>query len=105
MLIVETPVFTKRVIEELDDEQYRLLQSTLIAAPESGKIIRGSGGLRKLRWFGSGRGKRGGTRIIYYWFSQKDKLLMLFLFAKNEQSDLTAQQLNKLKRIVEKELE
>ena len=57
MLIIETAIFTKRVNELLDDEQYRLLQWILVKAPDSGKIIPGSGGLRKLRWAGSGRGK------------------------------------------------
>ena len=104
MLIIETAIFTKRVNELLDDEQYRLLQCILVKAPDSGKIIPGSGGLRKLRWAGSGRGKRGGIRLIYYWFPKQDRLLMLFLFAKNEQADLTAQQLKTLRLVVQKEL-
>ena len=88
----------------LDDEQYRLLQWILHKAPDSGKIIPGSGGLRKLRWAGSGRGKRGGIRLIYYWFPKQDRLLMLFVFAKNEQADLTAQQLKTLRLVVQREL-
>ena len=104
MLIIETAIFTKRVNELLDDEQYRLLQWILVKAPDSGKIIPGSGGLRKLRWAGSGRGKRGGIRLIYYWFPKQDRLLMLFLFAKNEQADLTAQQLKTLRLVVQREL-
>lgn len=103
MLIVETPVFTRRVTKILDDEQYRLLQRALLEAPDSGRIIPGSGGLRKLRWAGSGRGKRGGVRLVYYWFSEYDILLMLFLFAKNEQADLTTQQRDMLRRTIEKE--
>ena len=104
MLIIETAIFTKRVNERLNDEQYRLLQWILVRAPESGKIIPGSGGLRKLRWAGSGRGKRGGIRLIYYWFPKQDRLLMLFLFAKNEQADLTVQQLKTLRLVVQREL-
>ena len=104
MLIIETAIFTKRVNELLDDEQYRLLQWILVKAPDSGKIIPGSGGLRKLRWAGSGRGKRGGIRLIYYWFPKQDRLLMLFLFAKNEQADLTAQQSKTLRLVVQREL-
>ena len=104
MLIIETAIFTKRVNERLNDEQYRLLQWILVRAPESGKIIPGSGGLRKLRWAGSGRGKRGGIRLIYYWFPKQDRLLMLFLFAKNEQADLTMQQLKTLRLVVQREL-
>lgn len=67
-------------------------------------MIRGSGGLRKLRWSGSGRGKQGGARIIYRWFPERDRLLMVFVFLKNERADLTGQQLKQLRALVESEL-
>ena len=104
MVIVETPIFTKRVPLALDEEQYRLLQAALIAAPGIGKVIPGGGGIRKLRWVGSGRGKRGGTRVIYQWFPERDRLLMLFVFLKNERDDLSAQQLKHLRLVAESEL-
>ena len=104
MLIVETPVFTKRVVETLTDDQYRELQQFMVENPAAGVIIRGSQGLRKLRWSASGRGKRGGARVIYYWRKSKDTILMLFLFKKNEQSDLTSNQLKKLRAIAAREL-
>ena len=75
MKIIETPIFTKRVKSILKDEEYRLLQNELIFKPESGKIIPGSGGLRKIKWSGSGRGKRGGSRLIYYWFRGDEIIL------------------------------
>jgi mRNA-degrading endonuclease RelE of RelBE toxin-antitoxin system len=103
MRIVETPIFTKRVKEILSDEEYRLFQIKLIDDPETGNIIKGSGGIRKIRWSGSGRGKRGGSRILYYWYNTKGVLLMLFIFKKNESDDLTKSQLNDLKTIVERE--
>lgn len=103
-MIVETPVFTKRVLQTLDDEQYRLLQAALVAAPETGWVIPGGGGLRKLRWAGSGRGKRGGTRVIYRWFPERERLLMLFVFLKNERDDLSVQQLKRLRLVAESEL-
>ena len=62
-----------------------------------------SGGLRKLRWAGSGRGKRGGVRVIYYWVTTQERLLMLYIYPKNEQDDLTAEQLKALRSIVERE--
>lgn len=105
MLIVETPVFTRRVLEALTDDKYRRLQQLLAQRPDAGDVIPRSGGLRKLRWAISGKGKRGGTRIIYYWLSQRDIILMLFLFKKNEQSDLTKDQLKTLKAIVTRELQ
>ena len=103
MKIIETPIFTKRVKEILSEEEYRLFQIKLIDDPEAGNIIKGSGGIRKIRWSGSGRGKRGGSRILYYWYNTQGVLLMLFIFKKNESDDLTKSQLNDLKMIVERE--
>jgi len=71
--------------------------------PDVGKVIPGSGGLRKLRWSAGGHGKRGGIRVIYYWFVPQDVILLLFPFSKNEQDDLTVDQLRKLRRVVERE--
>ncbi|MEX1128808.1 MAG: type II toxin-antitoxin system RelE/ParE family toxin [Vicinamibacterales bacterium] len=104
MIIVETPVFTKRVLQALNDEQYRALQAALLASPDAGPVIPGGGGLRKLRWAGSGRGKRGGTRVIYRWFPEHERLLMLFVFLKQERGDLSASQLKQLRLIAEGEL-
>ena len=103
MRIIETPIFTKRLKSILPDSEYRLLQNALVLKPDTGKIIPGSGGLRKIRWSGSGRGKRGGSRIIYYWVKQDEIILMLFIFNKNEDEDLTKDQLKLLKSIVESE--
>jgi mRNA-degrading endonuclease RelE of RelBE toxin-antitoxin system len=103
MVIIETPVFTKRVLNALTDDEYRELQQFIAEHPEAGSIIPGSHGLRKLRWTMSGKGKRGGTRIIYYWLRPRDTILMLFVFRKNEQSDLSRDQLKVLKAIVAKE--
>jgi mRNA-degrading endonuclease RelE of RelBE toxin-antitoxin system len=103
MVIVETPIFTRRIQEILSDEEYRLLQVQLINKPDSGKVIRGSGGLRKLRWSASGHGKRGGIRIIYYWFVSQETLLLLFVYSKREQDDLSPEQLRQLKKVVEGE--
>ena len=65
--------------------------------------MQGSGGLRKIRWAGSGRGKRGGTRVIYYWARADGVILMLMAYAKNEVSDLTKEQIAILRRVVEEE--
>lgn len=104
MRIIETTIFTRRLKSLLTDEDYRELQNELIARPDAGKIIGGSGGIRKLRWAGSGRGKRGGVRVIYYWIRGKEIILMLLLYPKKEQDDLTPEQLKALKNIVESEL-
>ena len=104
MRVVETQIFTKRIRVVLDEEQYRLLQSALIASPELDKVIPAGGGIWKLRWAGSGRGKRGGARVTYRWFPQQHRILMLFVFLKNEMADLSRKQLRELRRIVESEL-
>lgn len=103
MTIIETPIFTRRLKTILTDDEYRELQIELIARPDRGKVIPGTGGIRKLRWGGSGRGKRGGNRIIYYWFSTKEVILMLLIYSKTEQDDLTSEQLRTLKNLVERE--
>jgi hypothetical protein len=103
MVIIETPIFTKRLSGILTDEEYRLLQMHLLNKPDAGKVIKGSGGLRKLRWSAKGHGKSGGVRIIYYWFVAQDTILLLFPFAKNERTDLTSEQLQQLRKIIEGE--
>lgn len=103
MLIKETEVFSRQVQRLLDMESYRLLQLRLATDPKAGVLIPGTGGLRKIRWGGSDRGKRGGVRIIYYWAGVQDTILLLMMFAKNERSDLTQEQKVILRRIVEDE--
>jgi len=71
MVFVETPLFTRRVVELLDDDSYARFQAMLIRDPDAGDVIQGTGGLRKIRVAVSGRGKRGGARVIYYHFHQR----------------------------------
>jgi len=72
--------------------------------PGRGAVIAGTGGLRKFRWHGSGRGKRGGIRVIYYWMRDRDLILLLLAYPKSEQDDLTAEQKRLLRGVVEEEL-
>ena len=103
MRFVETGVFTRRVTEALSDDDYRLLQEALVRRPAQGDLIEGTGGVRKLRWSEKGRGKRSGLRLIYYWHPQREIILMLFLYRKSEQKDLTAEQKRLLVKIVQQE--
>ena len=103
MLIVETPVFTRQVTCAMCDEEYRKLQVMVVRNPECGVVISGGGGIRKVRFGAEGRGKRGGFRVIYYYAVDLKIIVMLFLYPKNEQDDLTPEQLRKLKAIVEQE--
>ena len=95
MIFIETSIFTKQIQRLLPDESYRMLQSTLMLRPDAGILIRGGGGLRKIRWNLPGSGKRGALRVIYYW-SPPDIIFMLFPYRKNEQEDLTTDQLKLL---------
>lgn len=103
MVIIETSVFTRQVLERLTDDEYRQLQLALANHPKSGDLIRGSGGLRKLRWALPGKGKRGGVRVIYYWAVEQKQIVLLFMFAKNERADLTPAQVKVLRTIIEDE--
>ncbi len=100
---VETPIFTKQSTDLLDDSDYRRFQSILAANPEAGDVIRGSGGLRKIRWSSRGRGKRGGIRIIYY-LLQEGEVYLLLAYPKNKQEDLTNDQLRVLRALVSEEI-
>lgn len=103
MLILETTVFTRQQQALLDDDSYRLLQVELAQNPEAGALIRGTGGLRKIRWAAHGRGKRGGVRVIYYWVRERSIVLMLLAYPKNVQDDLTPAQKKVLRALVEEE--
>ena len=97
---VETVAFTRRVVEVMSDDEYRKLQEGLLARPTHGVLIPGTGGARKIRWGSQGRGKRGSFRIIYYWHSYRQIFLMLYLYAKNEQGDLTTTQRRTLGQVI-----
>jgi hypothetical protein len=88
---IEAPVFTQLLNGYLPDDEYRELQLYLARDPEAGDIIRGSGGFRKARWGDRrrGQGKRGGLRVIYYYFAEEMQIWLLTLYGKNEVSDLT----------------
>lgn len=101
MLFIESRIFTRFLSDYLNDDEYRELQAHLADKPEAGDIIPRSGGIRKVRWGGSGRGKRGGTRIIYYWQVPDSEIYLLTLYSKGEMSDLSAKELEALKRMVE----
>ena len=97
-------MFTRRLTEALSDDDYRLVQEALLRRPAQGDLIEGTGGIRKLRWREEGRGKRGGLRLIYYWHAEREIILMLFLYRKSEQKDLTADQKRILAKAVRQEL-
>lgn len=104
MEFIEFPHFARSLELLGDDDAYLALQLHLLERPESGAVIPGSGGLRKLRWAGSGRGKRGGLRVIYYYVTADGEILLLHLYAKNELENLDAASIKHLKQLVTEHL-
>ncbi len=100
MEIIETPIFTKKINDVLSDDEYSRLQWALVINPEAGELIPGGQGLRKLRWSIPGKGKRGGLRIIYYWYVRDSKIYMLLPYKKSEREDLTKEQLKILSNYI-----
>lgn len=106
MEFLEAPAFTRYVSGYLADEEYRELQNRLAAAPEHGDVIPGTGGFRKFRWADPrrGKGRRGGLRVIYYYFPGERQIWLITLYDKDEASDLTPKERQALKSAIEIEL-
>ena len=100
---IETPLFTKIVERYLSDDDYAELQAHLNERPEAGDVIRGSGGVRKLRWAAQSRGKRGGVRIIYYLRLAEGHIWLLTLYAKNVKETIPAHVLRQIKEAIDDE--
>lgn len=88
MLFIETSLFSAQLARFLTDEEYRQLQTYLLAHPDAGDVIRGAGGIRKVRWGARGRGKSGGVRVIYYWVTAAAQIYLLTIYGKSERADI-----------------
>ena len=99
---VETGRFTKYVADYLSDEEVNALQLELLKNPEAGDVIKGSGGIRKIRCGGKGKGKRGGYRVIYYYLAKAGQIWLLAIYAKNEIENLTAKELKTIAEELER---
>ncbi len=99
LTVVETPEFIAASRKLLTDDERQLLIDYLAGNPLAGSVIQGTGGVRKLRWGLEGRGKRGGARIIYFYHDHGMPLFVLTAFAKNQRSDLSANDRNSLKKL------
>lgn len=98
--IVELQSFIRNIEGELDTDELDELKNYLSANPEAGVVIKNTGGVRKLRWAASGRGKRGGGRVIYYFHSEIMPLYLFKFFAKAAKSDLTGKEKKELVGVV-----
>jgi len=107
MEFIEAPAFTRHIAEYLDDESYAALQNELAENPEAGDVMPGTGGFRKVRWADPrrGKGRRGGLRVIYYYFLSDFQILLVTIYGKDEATDLTPSEKKALKSAIAAELE
>src|SRR5271165_3004758 len=107
MEFFEAPAFTRYVSSYLTDDEYREMQGRLASAPEAGDMIPGTGGFRKLRWADPrrGKGRRGGLRVIYYYFLSDFQILLVTIYGKDEAADLTPSEKRALKNAIAAELD
>lgn len=106
-LFIELPAFARHRGEYLDDEDLRRLQLAMLTTPLAGDVIQGTGGLRKLRFpdVRRGKGKRGGLRVIYFWWSAGAQFWMFTLYGKDEIADLDPDERRLLRQMLKRELD
>jgi mRNA-degrading endonuclease RelE of RelBE toxin-antitoxin system len=103
MEFIDTSQFLKRAGQYLNEDELSRIQALLTLYPDKGSVIPGSGGLRKLRWLSSGKGKRGGLRLIYYWVTQNHLIYLLTLYKKTMKEDMSFEEIKYFKQLIERE--
>jgi len=105
MELIEAPAFTRHIEQYLTDDQYRDLQAALAVNPELGDLMPGTGGFRKLRWADPrrGKGRRGGLRLIYYFFRSDEQIWLMTIYDKDEAPDLSPRDKKALKAAIDAE--
>ena len=98
--IVELPEFIKKAEKLLLKSERDELLYYLSSNPKSGTLIQGTGGIRKLRWASKGKGKSGGSRVIYLFYNETVPLFLLTIFGKNEKVNLSKSERNELAKLV-----
>ena len=102
-VFIESPAFERYRPDYMSDEEYRAFQNMMLDQPKLGDVIKGSGGIRKVRYSqkSRGKGKRGGIRVIYYWLDVRNRFYLITLYDKGEMADLSADETKALKQMVE----
>jgi len=98
--LIETKEFEERSERLLEEQERTALFAYLAQHPDAGVVIPETGGVRKVRWAGRGKGKRGGVRVIYYFHNLDMPLVLITLYAKGQKSDLTAQEKKQIRRAI-----
>ena len=99
MIFIESPVFSADLLELLSDDEYSAFQRYLVANPDAGDVIQGTGGLRKVRWAADGKGKSGGVRVIYFHVDELEQIRLLLIYRKGIKDDLTEREKSILRGI------
>lgn len=102
MIFIETAIFTEDVTQLFSDDEYAAFQAFLVDNPLRGDVIQNTGGLRKIRWAASGKGKRGGVRVIYYHVTEKNQIRLIYIYQKGVKDDLSAKEKAVLRQINER---
>lgn len=101
MVFIETPTFTKHLMQLLSDEEYRQFQRYLADTPEAGAVITGTGGMRKVRWALRGKGKSGGVRVIYYYVTAASQIRLILIYPKSAKDSLSDAEKRILKKMIQ----
>ena len=99
--VIETPVYTGKVKRILTDDEREAFAVFIAQNPEAGSVVRGSGGVRKVRWAQTGSGKRGGVRVIYHNRLENGEIWLLTLYAKSDRSTIPAHELKIIKEVID----
>ena len=105
LTVVETPAYLSKAERIMSEVERAAVVDSISRDPLTGVLIKGSGGLRKMRIGLEGRGKRGGGRVVYWFHSHSYPAVLLWAFAKNEASDMSASQQKRVKVVADALLE
>ena len=101
LTVVESPIFQKLWPRYWDEEERAEFASFIALNPEAGAVIRGSGGVRKVRWVREGTGKSSGVRIVYLTRNEAGEIYLLTLYAKSESENISLNALKEIRRALE----
>ena len=101
--VIETPVYTGKVKRILTDGEREAFAVFIAQNPMAGSVVRGSGGVRKVRWAQIGSGKSGGARVIYFNRLRNGEIWLLTLYAKRDRSTIPAHELKMIKEVIDRD--
>jgi hypothetical protein len=101
--VIETPVYAGKVEQILTDDEREAFAVFIAQKPMAGSVVRGSGGVRKVRWAQKGKGKSGGARVIYYNRLENGEIWLLTLYAKSDRSTIPSYELKLIKEVIDRD--